>query len=189
MGTADLLTPAQLSAVPGAGATRKHHSAGEEQPRSSTQGDATEKHCTTSEYLCNLLDHTHTHNGGGRWAQQADHAHACLVVSSKCRKNSDSLQILRAFLLDSHSLKTFDSPKHSSQQLCRTATEYQMYVILNTHTHTPHTWLLTHTHTFLSSAEATQWAASLARLLSSNHSEHDHATEQLHAHLWQTAGA
>uniref|UniRef100_A0A3Q4HV42 ATPase family AAA domain containing 2B n=1 Tax=Neolamprologus brichardi TaxID=32507 RepID=A0A3Q4HV42_NEOBR len=45
---ADLLTPAQLSAVPGAGATRKHHSAGEEQPRSSTQGDATEKHCTTN---------------------------------------------------------------------------------------------------------------------------------------------
>ncbi|CAI5683276.1 ATPase family AAA domain-containing protein 2B isoform X1 [Oreochromis niloticus] len=44
----DLLTPAQLSAVPGAGATRKHHSVGEEQPRSSTQGDATEKHCTTN---------------------------------------------------------------------------------------------------------------------------------------------
>lgn len=27
------------------------------------------------------------------------------------------------------------------------------------------------------------------RLLSPNYSEHDHATEQLHAHLWQTAGA
>uniref|UniRef100_A0A3Q0R8I2 ATPase family AAA domain-containing protein 2 n=1 Tax=Amphilophus citrinellus TaxID=61819 RepID=A0A3Q0R8I2_AMPCI len=44
----DLQTPAQLTAVPGAGATRKHHSAGEEQARSSTQGDAAEKQCTTN---------------------------------------------------------------------------------------------------------------------------------------------
>lgn len=52
-----------------------------------------------------------------------------------------------------------------------------------------HSCLLRHTHTVLSSAEATHWAASLERLFSPNHSEHDHATEQLHAHLWQMAGA
>uniref|UniRef100_A0A3P8TEL2 ATPase family AAA domain-containing protein 2 n=1 Tax=Amphiprion percula TaxID=161767 RepID=A0A3P8TEL2_AMPPE len=44
----DLQTPAQLTAAPGAVATRKHHSAGEEQPRSSTQGEATDKQCTTN---------------------------------------------------------------------------------------------------------------------------------------------
>uniref|UniRef100_A0A3B5A2Y3 ATPase family AAA domain-containing protein 2 n=1 Tax=Stegastes partitus TaxID=144197 RepID=A0A3B5A2Y3_9TELE len=44
----DLQTPAQLTAAPGAVATRKHHSAGEEQARSSTQGEATDKQCTTN---------------------------------------------------------------------------------------------------------------------------------------------
>ncbi|XP_051264138.1 ATPase family AAA domain-containing protein 2B isoform X2 [Dicentrarchus labrax] len=44
----DLQTPAQLTAAPGAGATRKHHTAGEEQARSSTQGEATYKQCTTN---------------------------------------------------------------------------------------------------------------------------------------------
>lgn len=68
----------------------------------------------------------------------------------------------------------------SHEQLCCITTAYQC---------TPHTCLFTHTHTFLSSGEATHWVVSLVRLLSSNHSEHDHATEQLHAHLWQTAGA
>lgn len=52
-----------------------------------------------------------------------------------------------------------------------------------------HSCLLRPTHTGLSSGEATLWAASLERLFSPNHSEHDHATEQLHAHLWQSAGA
>lgn len=45
------------------------------------------------------------------------------------------------------------------------------------------------TRTFFSSGEASHRAASLARLLFPNYSEHDHATEQLHAHLWQTASA
>ncbi|XP_029984511.1 ATPase family AAA domain-containing protein 2B [Sphaeramia orbicularis] len=44
----DLQTPAQLTAAPGAVATRKHHPAGEEQARSSTQGEAPEKQCTTN---------------------------------------------------------------------------------------------------------------------------------------------
>ncbi|XP_045916512.1 ATPase family AAA domain-containing protein 2B isoform X1 [Micropterus dolomieu] len=44
----DLLTPAQLTPAPGAVATRKHHAAGEEQARSSTQGEATDKQCTTN---------------------------------------------------------------------------------------------------------------------------------------------
>uniref|UniRef100_A0A3Q1GKD3 ATPase family AAA domain-containing protein 2 n=1 Tax=Acanthochromis polyacanthus TaxID=80966 RepID=A0A3Q1GKD3_9TELE len=44
----DLQTPAQLTPAPGAVATRKHHSAGEEQARSSTQGEATDKQCTTN---------------------------------------------------------------------------------------------------------------------------------------------
>ncbi|XP_040920555.1 ATPase family AAA domain-containing protein 2B isoform X1 [Toxotes jaculatrix] len=44
----NLQTPAQLTAAPGAVATRKHHTAGEEQSRSSTQGEATEKQCTTN---------------------------------------------------------------------------------------------------------------------------------------------
>ncbi|XP_035534518.1 ATPase family AAA domain-containing protein 2B isoform X1 [Morone saxatilis] len=44
----DLQTPAQLTAAPGAVATRKHHTAGEEQARSSTQGEATYKQCTTN---------------------------------------------------------------------------------------------------------------------------------------------
>ncbi|XP_028253040.1 ATPase family AAA domain-containing protein 2B isoform X2 [Parambassis ranga] len=44
----DLQTPAQPTAGPGAVATRKHHSTGEEQARSSTQGEATEKQCTTN---------------------------------------------------------------------------------------------------------------------------------------------
>lgn len=48
--TADLQTPAPLTAALGAVATRKHHSAGEEQARSSTQGEATYKQSTTSKY-------------------------------------------------------------------------------------------------------------------------------------------
>ncbi|CAK6962672.1 ATPase family AAA domain-containing protein 2B [Scomber scombrus] len=40
--------PTQLTAAPGAVATRKHHAAGEEQARSSTQGEATDKQCTTN---------------------------------------------------------------------------------------------------------------------------------------------
>ncbi|XP_042246942.1 ATPase family AAA domain-containing protein 2B [Thunnus maccoyii] len=40
--------PTQLTAAPGAVATRKHHTAGEEQARSSTQGEATDKQCTTN---------------------------------------------------------------------------------------------------------------------------------------------
>lgn len=58
VGTADLQTPAELTAAPGAVATRKHHAAGEEQARSSTQGEATDKQCTTSEYSSRLSDHT-----------------------------------------------------------------------------------------------------------------------------------
>ncbi|GLD73449.1 ATPase family AAA domain-containing protein 2-like protein [Lates japonicus] len=44
---ADFQTPAQLTAAPGTVATRKYHTAGEEQARSSTQGEATDKQCTT----------------------------------------------------------------------------------------------------------------------------------------------
>ncbi|XP_070705276.1 ATPase family AAA domain-containing protein 2B [Pempheris klunzingeri] len=44
----DLQTPAQLTAAPGTVATRKHHNAGEDQARSSTQGEATDKQCTTN---------------------------------------------------------------------------------------------------------------------------------------------
>uniref|UniRef100_A0A4W6E253 ATPase family AAA domain-containing protein 2 n=1 Tax=Lates calcarifer TaxID=8187 RepID=A0A4W6E253_LATCA len=44
----DFQTPAQLTAAPGTVATRKHHTAGEEQARSSTQGEATDKQCTTN---------------------------------------------------------------------------------------------------------------------------------------------
>ncbi|KAM9339136.1 ATPase family AAA domain-containing protein 2B [Symphorus nematophorus] len=44
----DLQTPAQLTAAPGAVATRKHQTGGEEQARSSTQGEATYKQCTTN---------------------------------------------------------------------------------------------------------------------------------------------
>ncbi|TMS12110.1 ATPase family AAA domain-containing protein 2B [Larimichthys crocea] len=44
----DLQTPAQLTPAVGAVATRKHHTAGEEQARSSTQGEATYKQCTTN---------------------------------------------------------------------------------------------------------------------------------------------
>lgn len=47
--TADLQAPAQLTAVLGTVATRKHHTAGEEQAKTSTQGEATDKQCTTSE--------------------------------------------------------------------------------------------------------------------------------------------
>ncbi|KAM7368152.1 hypothetical protein PAMP_014399 [Pampus punctatissimus] len=43
----DHQVPTQLTAAPGAVATRKHHTAGEEQARSSTQGEATDKQCTT----------------------------------------------------------------------------------------------------------------------------------------------
>uniref|UniRef100_UPI0037E736EF ATPase family AAA domain-containing protein 2B n=1 Tax=Semicossyphus pulcher TaxID=241346 RepID=UPI0037E736EF len=44
-----LQAPAQsTAAAPGAVATRKHHTAGEEPARSSTQGEATEKQCTTN---------------------------------------------------------------------------------------------------------------------------------------------
>lgn len=49
VGTADLQAPAQPTAAPGTVATRKHHTAGEEQAKSSTQGEATDKQCTTSE--------------------------------------------------------------------------------------------------------------------------------------------
>ncbi|XP_073348896.1 ATPase family AAA domain-containing protein 2B [Pagrus major] len=44
----DLQTPAPLTAAPGTVATRKQHTAGEEQARSSTQGEATYKQCTTN---------------------------------------------------------------------------------------------------------------------------------------------
>ncbi|XP_069014682.1 ATPase family AAA domain-containing protein 2B isoform X1 [Embiotoca jacksoni] len=44
----DFQTPAQLTAAPGTVATRKHHSAGEEQARSSIQGEATDRQCTTN---------------------------------------------------------------------------------------------------------------------------------------------
>uniref|UniRef100_A0A7N8XTA3 ATPase family AAA domain containing 2B n=1 Tax=Mastacembelus armatus TaxID=205130 RepID=A0A7N8XTA3_9TELE len=41
-------TPAQLTAAPGTVATRKHQTAGEEQARSSTQGEANDKQCTSN---------------------------------------------------------------------------------------------------------------------------------------------
>uniref|UniRef100_A0A3B4WFP8 ATPase family AAA domain containing 2B n=1 Tax=Seriola lalandi dorsalis TaxID=1841481 RepID=A0A3B4WFP8_SERLL len=44
----DLQTPAQLTAAPGTLATRKYHTVGEEQARISTQGEATDKQCTTN---------------------------------------------------------------------------------------------------------------------------------------------
>ncbi|XP_047429166.1 ATPase family AAA domain-containing protein 2B [Mugil cephalus] len=44
----DLQTPAQPTAALGAVAVRKHHTPGEEQARSSTHGEATEKLCTTN---------------------------------------------------------------------------------------------------------------------------------------------
>ncbi|XP_035000430.1 ATPase family AAA domain-containing protein 2B isoform X1 [Hippoglossus stenolepis] len=44
----DLQTPTPQTAAPGAVATRKHHAAGEEPARSSTQGEATDKQCTTN---------------------------------------------------------------------------------------------------------------------------------------------
>ena len=59
VGTADLQTPAPPTALMGAVATRKPHAAGEEPARSSTQGEAAEKQCTTSEYST-LLSTTHT---------------------------------------------------------------------------------------------------------------------------------
>ncbi|XP_076016241.1 ATPase family AAA domain-containing protein 2B isoform X2 [Genypterus blacodes] len=46
----DLQMPAQLTAAPGTVATRKHHATGDEQAGSSTQGEATDKQCTTSPY-------------------------------------------------------------------------------------------------------------------------------------------
>lgn len=50
--------PAQLTAAPGAVATRKNPTAGEEQAKSRTPGETTYKHCTTSEYASCLSDHT-----------------------------------------------------------------------------------------------------------------------------------
>uniref|UniRef100_A0A667ZP81 ATPase family AAA domain-containing protein 2 n=1 Tax=Myripristis murdjan TaxID=586833 RepID=A0A667ZP81_9TELE len=44
----DLQTPAQPTAAPGAMATRKHPATGEEQAGSSTQGEATDKQCTSN---------------------------------------------------------------------------------------------------------------------------------------------
>ncbi|KAM4633283.1 ATPase family AAA domain-containing protein 2B [Polymixia lowei] len=44
----DLQTPVQPTAAPGAVATRKHPAVGEEQAGSSTQGEAPDKHCTSS---------------------------------------------------------------------------------------------------------------------------------------------
>ncbi|XP_037606730.1 ATPase family AAA domain-containing protein 2B isoform X2 [Sebastes umbrosus] len=44
----DLQTPAQPAVPTGAVATRKQHAAGEEQAKSSTQGEATDKQCTTN---------------------------------------------------------------------------------------------------------------------------------------------
>lgn len=44
----DLQTPAQPMTAPGSVATRKHHTPGEEQARSSTQGEATDKQCSTN---------------------------------------------------------------------------------------------------------------------------------------------
>lgn len=63
VGTADFQTPAQLTAAPGTVATRKHHTAGEEQARSSTQGEATDKQCTTSEYSVFHTTHFFTWTG------------------------------------------------------------------------------------------------------------------------------
>ncbi|XP_034006350.1 ATPase family AAA domain-containing protein 2B isoform X2 [Trematomus bernacchii] len=44
----DLQTPAQQTELMGAVATRRHHAGAEEQARSSTQGEATDKQCTTN---------------------------------------------------------------------------------------------------------------------------------------------
>ncbi|XP_054474206.1 ATPase family AAA domain-containing protein 2B [Anoplopoma fimbria] len=44
----DLQTPPQPTPLLGAVATRRHHAAGEEQAKSSTQGEATDKQCTTN---------------------------------------------------------------------------------------------------------------------------------------------
>ncbi|XP_028996175.1 ATPase family AAA domain-containing protein 2B isoform X2 [Betta splendens] len=44
----DLQVPAPLTAAPGAVAARKHHTAGEEQTKNSTQGEATDKQCTAN---------------------------------------------------------------------------------------------------------------------------------------------
>ncbi|KAM9704274.1 ATPase family AAA domain-containing protein 2B isoform 2-T2 [Menidia menidia] len=44
----DLLLPAQLPAAPGALPTRRHHSGGEEQPRSNTHAEAADKPCVTN---------------------------------------------------------------------------------------------------------------------------------------------
>lgn len=49
--------PTQLTAAPGAVATRKNPTAGEEQAKSRTPGETTYKHCTTSEYASCLSDH------------------------------------------------------------------------------------------------------------------------------------
>lgn len=261
VGTADHQTPTPLTAVPGAVATRKHHIAGEEQTRSSTQGEATDKQCTTSEYSNTLFNSTqslHNRNSGinktilwWTWTCVLHHTSTLLYDSSaestaqKCtpstshmlvnnyfgrcanktpgRWNYEKCKLLHSPIMHVHcshghehfciflkkqysysnnsnagvnqthhksTLKLWFFPLflfclcRSSKQLCCITTVYQMYVM-------PHTCLLTHTHThtFLSSGEATQRAASLAGLLYPNHSEHDHATEQLHAHLWQTAGA
>ena len=61
VGPADLQTPAQQTELMGAVATRRHHAGAEEQARSSTQGEATDKQCTTSEYsklIQNFTNHT-----------------------------------------------------------------------------------------------------------------------------------
>lgn len=58
MVTADLQMPPHLTAAPGAVATRKHHTAGEEQARAMAPGETTHKQYATSEYS-NFFHPTH----------------------------------------------------------------------------------------------------------------------------------
>lgn len=86
--TADLQTPAQLTPAVGAVATRKHHTAGEEQARSSTQGEATYKQCTTSEYsnrLCLCIIATQCEQGD--WWQ----LHMCTLHTPHAQLSDSSL--------------------------------------------------------------------------------------------------
>lgn len=111
----------------------------------------------------------------------------CVCIFSKkqcCYTSCYSFTVLfdwHTLWLPLLSLDVFSCLWRSSKQLCCITTAYRCMWC-----HTP---ACSRIHTFLSSGEATHWAVSLVRLLSPNHSEHDHATEQLHAHLWQTAGA
>ena len=81
---------------------------------------------------------------------------------------------------------------------CSQGIETHVRVFISAHTHM-HAYVQTHTlahagtHKLLllspRRGDAAQWAASLDGLVSPPHSERDHATEQLHAHLQQAAGA